>query len=821
MSSAVTLLIIEAVFVYLLVLWTHSLRARAGLGPFYAMLGGVTAVMSWVTDAGVQVEAAGITFMVGSTVFYTALLLGVFVVYVFDGPRSTRIAILTIAGMSILVPVIAAVLHVQMRITGHALLGYVPLPSLRINTASVLATIADLIFLAMAWEFLGRPQLQIKTWLRAFLTLLGVMWLDVLLFATGAFAGTPNYLSIMSGTFLSRLVISTFAGPFLFIYLNWQNRRMGAALENRPVLAILREMAEVRTELDVARQEIERRKRAEEALRESEEQYRLLAETTHDIILLHGMEGRISYINQAGLDLAGYKRSEAMGQPITAFIPAEYLDGIAARRERRAAGNAQAYRYETAFLDRNGRRISVEVNSSPLLRQGKAAEILVVARDITERKRAEDAIRRQNDYLAALQETTLELLSQLDLDTLLQNIVKRASQLMGTTAGYLDLVEPESGHLIPRVGLGLLAESLEHAVQPGEGVAGIAWQTGEPLIVNDYDQWAGRIRDFTPGKLGSVIGVPLLSGNQVLGVLGLAYKPETCQTFGQEAVDLLNQFSRLASIAIDNARLYAAAQQELAERKQADEEIRKLNAELEQRVRERTQQLSEAQEQLVRQERLAVLGQLAGGVGHELRNPLAIIANAVYFLKLIQPDAGGKIEEYLGIIEKETGNAEKIISDLLDFSRIRSVDREPVRVPELVQSVLERYPAPPAVTISVQIGVDLPPAYADPRQMTQVLGNLVVNAYQAMPQGGNLTISANRLKEQVAIAVADTGVGISPGNMPRIFEPLFTTRPRGIGLGLAVCEKLVEANSGQIEVQSELGLGTTFTLCLPIHEARA
>src|SRR4051812_3371029 len=182
MKSELVILITEAIVVYFLVLWAHSLRSRVGLAHFYALIGGLTAVMSWVTDAGVKVELPGVSLMVGSTVFYTALLLGVFVVYVFDGPRATRIAISTIAGVSIMVPLIATVLHWQIRLT-DAPLGYVPTPSLRINTASVLTTVADLVFLAVSWEFLGVPRLRMPLWLRSFATLLGVMWLDVLLFS--------------------------------------------------------------------------------------------------------------------------------------------------------------------------------------------------------------------------------------------------------------------------------------------------------------------------------------------------------------------------------------------------------------------------------------------------------------------------------------------------------------------------------------------------------------------------------------------------------------------------------------------------------------
>lgn len=286
MNNQIIILIAEALCVYFLVLWTHSLRRRAGLGPFYALLGGITAVMSWVTDAGVTVQLGEISFMVGSTVFYTALLLGVFVVYVFDGPHATRVTILTVAGVSAMTPIIATVLHFQMQLTGHPGLAYVPIPSLRINAASVATTIADLVFLAIAWEFFGRPRLHMRLWLRTFLTLLGVMWLDVLLFATGAFAGTGGYLSIMQGTLLSRLIIVTFACPLLYLYLRWQHSKPGTAIENRPVLAILKEIAETKHQLNLAHDEIRRRERAE---KQKQEVIRKLQSTLARVQKLEGL----------------------------------------------------------------------------------------------------------------------------------------------------------------------------------------------------------------------------------------------------------------------------------------------------------------------------------------------------------------------------------------------------------------------------------------------------------------------------------------------------------------------------------------------------
>ncbi len=220
-------------------------------------------MMSVVTDSGAAVEVFGSTFMIGSTVFYTSLLLGVFVVYVFDGPVITRTAIFTIAGVSIFVPVVTALLHFQNNLAGSEQILSLPIPSLRVNSASVVATVLDLVFLGIVWEFLGRSHFRIKLWVRAFLTLLGVLWVDVLLFSTGAFLGTPLYLSIIQGSLTARFIIALFSFPLLYFYISWQNKLSGVTIQNRPVLSIIKEVADVKEQLSTARREIILRKTAE------------------------------------------------------------------------------------------------------------------------------------------------------------------------------------------------------------------------------------------------------------------------------------------------------------------------------------------------------------------------------------------------------------------------------------------------------------------------------------------------------------------------------------------------------------------------------
>jgi signal transduction histidine kinase len=244
---------------------------------------------------------------------------------------------------------------------------------------------------------------------------------------------------------------------------------------------------------------------------------------------------------------------------------------------------------------------------------------------------------------------------------------------------------------------------------------------------------------------------------------------------------------------------------------------------LEARVQERTSNLETAlatlkntQEELVRREKLAMLGQLASGVGHELRNPLGVMTNAIYFLEMVQPDAPAVVKEYHGVLRSQIGLSEKIVSDLLDFARIKPPRREPVQLARLVDDQLARVSATDNVRIVRELPNALPPLNVDPIQIGQVVLNLFVNAVQAMEAtGGTLTVRGSLDGERVRLDVTDTGPGVAPELRDRIFEALFTTKPRGIGLGLAVSRSLTEANDGVLTVNSRPGEGATFTLIVP------
>jgi PAS domain S-box-containing protein len=261
---------------------------------------------------------------------------------------------------------------------------------------------------------------------------------------------------------------------------------------------------------------------------------------------------------------------------------------------------------------------------------------------------------------------------------------------------------------------------------------------------------------------------------------------------------------------------------DITARVRAEEALRDYSERLEDMVAERTEALKAARERMVRREKLAALGQMAGSVSHELRNPLGVISNALYVLNMLLPDAEPGVREHLDMVAAEVQHSEKIVHDLLDSVRIRPSDRRPIAVTELVAQVLAAGSVPENVQVVVQVSSDLPAVCIDAQQIVQVLTNLVTNAWQAMPDGGQLTIAAHHVPgasphtgEAVAISVSDTGIGISAENMDKLFEPLFTTKDKGTGLGLAICRSLVDANGGSIEVDSTEGKGSVFAVSLP------
>jgi signal transduction histidine kinase len=233
-------------------------------------------------------------------------------------------------------------------------------------------------------------------------------------------------------------------------------------------------------------------------------------------------------------------------------------------------------------------------------------------------------------------------------------------------------------------------------------------------------------------------------------------------------------------------------------------------------LRESLTQLENAQLQLVRGERLAAVGQLASTVGHELRNPLGVISNALYLIRMsVGPDPDVRQERYLAIAEREVGAATLIVSDLLEYARGRAPIVGPVDLPALIDEAIEVAPPVTGVNLTWPRPQDLPTVAADRDQLRQVLLNVINNAYDAMPDGGELAIGCGVRDGHVDLIITDTGMGMDEATRARLFEPFFTTKARGVGLGMAVTEQVVLAHHGAITVDSAPGVGTTFVVSLP------
>lgn len=253
---------------------------------------------------------------------------------------------------------------------------------------------------------------------------------------------------------------------------------------------------------------------------------------------------------------------------------------------------------------------------------------------------------------------------------------------------------------------------------------------------------------------------------------------------------------------------------DISEQKAYERNLEEQTQSLERTVEERTKQLKDS-------ERLAAIGQTAGMVGHDLRNPLQTVLGELYLAKievesLSESEPKSSLLESIRVIEEQAAYMDKIVSDLQAFVRPVKIDKKPINLKELITAVVASIVIPANVEVHKQMQDDFPQIKADIQLVKRVLINLVTNAVQAMPNGGELTLEAQAYPEgSVSITVKDTGVGIAENIKPKIFTPLFTTKPRGQGFGLAVCKRVIEAHGGAISFESQEGKGAEFTIQLP------
>ncbi len=343
-------------------------------------------------------------------------------------------------------------------------------------------------------------------------------------------------------------------------------------------------------------------------------------------------------------------------------------------------------------------------------------------------------------------------------------------------------------------------------LKAGQGLVGWVVQHGEAIITVD----APHDPRFYPGidaltgiNTRSVLCVPLILRDQVIGAIELVNRRGGAFLPGDR--DFLTAIAGSLAVAIENARLYEEAQRRLRELEHAN------------------RKLIEAQNQLIRSEKLASIGQLTAGVAHELNNPIGIILG---FAQIASEDINpaDPLASYLDTIERQALRCKRIISDLLGFARQSEPKVEVADVRRIVNdtlAVIEYQLTLSHINVVRNFAEEVQPVRVDTNQMQQVFLNIIQNAMQAMPQGGTLTIGVEQRADRVAIAFSDTGIGIPPENLNRVFDPFFTTKEagQGTGLGLSVSYGIAARHGGKIEVESTVGAGTTFTVLLPAYIA--
>jgi PAS domain S-box-containing protein len=507
-------------------------------------------------------------------------------------------------------------------------------------------------------------------------------------------------------------------------------------------------------------------RKVQKALMESETQYRQLVELAQEGIWALDNNFNTVFVNPHMAQMLGYTESEIIGKSLFDFLFKADVEQATQYLSQFKQGMKGNFEYE--FMRKDGSRVNTSIAAAQIRDdEGSCLGTLALVSDITLRKKMENELRQETEKLETITESIgagLTITSK-DYRILWTNKVMKQSRGIPDIEGracyatynYLDNVCPECG--VKKVFEGKEFDSREYSVFDRE--------KGETV-------WLQLIATPIKDKSGNVTSALEL-------VLPITERKMMEQSL-----------------------------------KDSEAKLAEYSQKLEKLVEERTEQLQQTQAKLVKSERLAAIGELAGMVGHDLRNPLTGIKNAAYYLKKNGVACSeGQAKEMLEIIDRCINHSNKIINDLLDYSREIHLDLTEYAPRSLFDDALRMIQVPDRIQIvnhvlgETQIRVDTD-------KMMRVFINLITNAIDAMPEKGTLKITSRQTGGKVEIAFADTGMGIPEETLSRIFSPLFTTKAQGMGFGLAICKRIVEAHGGTIGVETAVNKGTTFTITLPV-----
>ena len=404
------------------------------------------------------------------------------------------------------------------------------------------------------------------------------------------------------------------------------------------------------------------------------------------------------------------------------------------------------------------------------------------------------------------------LMETLDIDEILRLVLEGVTKNIGFDRARLYLLNEKRDLLECKMAVGVDVEKIkgiELPLDPEVSVVSRSVIEKKPFVIPDAMN-DPRVNPLLKRKfnLHSLVVIPLLAKDKALGAIA-ADHVEPGRKLTQETLDSVMAFAQQAALAIQNASRY--------------QELRNFSQKMEEKIQKMTADLRKTEAQLIRSEKLAALGQLAAGIAHEIRNPLTSINILIHALLEKFPSENPQRQD-LKVIEEEIHRIDEILDQFLRFAKpappfLEKTD--PLSIFEEILLLLRPQIEKEKITVHKEFQ-SLPMVLMDREQIKQAMLNLLLNAIQAMPQGGPLILSGRNSEEGqwVELSIRDSGVGISEEDLNRLFDPFFSTKEGGIGLGLSITHRIIDQHHGKIEVASKPGEGTVFTVWLPIHYER-
>jgi PAS domain S-box-containing protein len=567
----------------------------------------------------------------------------------------------------------------------------------------------------------------------------------------------------------------------------------------------------------VLEKEVTERQLAQERSLASQHLLEGIVGSSYDAIISKTLDGIITSWNPAAEQLFGYSAGEAIGRPMLMIFPPERVDEEPRILERIARGESVDH-FETVRLRADGTRLDVSVTISPLRDgQGRIIGASKIARDITERKRQDLRTQAQLERLKLLQQITRAIAERQDLPSIFLAVTGALEEHLpadfacvcldtgAARALRVSCVGPHSVEVARAVGLPERTEFTTDANGLSRCLEGQL--VYEPDLTQVDRPFTRRL---AAGGLRSLVLAPLAAESRVFGVLLLGRR---ASAFSSAECEFLQQVAEHTGLAAQQSELYAALHT-------AYEDLR------------RTQQ------GMLQQERLRALGQMASGIAHDINNAISPITLYTEFLLDKQPELSERTREYLRTIQLAIHDVAATVTRMGEFYREREPQTtlQPVQLNALVQQVLELTRARwsdmalrkgVVIRIETELAPELPVVLGVESEIREALTNLVLNAADAMPQGGTLTVRTRqreadqsgktaRAGRRVWIEVADTGCGMDEDTKRRCLEPFFTTKgERGTGLGLAMVYGIMQRQGAELEIDSAPGLGTTVRLGFP------